>query len=242
LIPIAQGRAVSVLSGNVVSIEIGCDEPLSKALVARVQEFCDRAEDGDGRAGVIRLTGAGADRPWPGDVDVYLVGKWERALRRTERLAAPTVAVATGPCAGPAFDVLLTADHRIAGPDLTLHPPATADGPWPGMFVHRLVNQIGVARARRLILFGGELTAPEAYELGIVDEVSADPDAAVPAAVAAADAVPGSEVAVRRRLVLDAVTVPFEEALGAHLAACDRALRRAAGVHPAHPAVPLVAG
>jgi isomerase DpgB len=230
---------VSTLSESVVSIDVGC-EPLSAAAVTRVQDFCDRLADGDGRAGVVRLTGVGpadgvdAPPPWPGDVDVYLVGKWERALRRMERLAAATIAVAAGPCAGPAFDLLLATDYRIAGADLTLRPPATVDGPWPGMFVHRLVNQIGVSRARRFIMFGGELTALDASGLGIVDEVTPDPLAAVPAAVAAVSALPGSEVAIRRRLVLDATTVPFEDALGAHLAACDRALRRAAGIHPAH--------
>jgi isomerase DpgB len=35
-----------------------------------------------------------------------------------------------------------------------------------------------------------------------------------------------SELAVRRRLLLEAPSATFEDALGAHLAACDRLMRR----------------
>jgi len=45
---------------------------------------------------------------------------------------------------------------------------------------------------------------------------------------AAAGTFTGKEVAIRRQLLLDAAQHSFEEALGAHLAACDRALRRVA--------------
>jgi|SRR5882757_1224407 len=37
----------------------------------------------------------------------------------------------------------------------------------------------------------------------------------------------GREPAIRRQLMYDAATTSFEEALGAHLAACDRMLRQA---------------
>jgi isomerase DpgB len=40
-------------------------------------------------------------------------------------------------------------------------------------------------------------------------------------------AVAGAELAIRRQLLLDAPTVSFDDALGVHLAACDRAIRQA---------------
>jgi len=46
--------------------------------------------------------------------------------------------------------------------------------------------------------------------------------------VLAETAVDGRELSIRRRLLLEAASTSFEDALGAHLAACDRALRRAA--------------
>jgi isomerase DpgB len=39
----------------------------------------------------------------------------------------------------------------------------------------------------------------------------------------------GAELAIRRQLMDEASWMSFEDALGPHLAACDRALRRAGG-------------
>jgi isomerase DpgB len=39
---------------------------------------------------------------------------------------------------------------------------------------------------------------------------------------------PLDDFAVRRRLMQDSISTNFDDALGTHLAACDRALRRAA--------------
>jgi isomerase DpgB len=214
-------------------LDIDCGQPLSADLIAQANAFCDRVEDaGDGAYWIIRLhrrPGAG-DAGWPGLVTIDVVSKWERALRRVERLTAPTIAVAQGHVDGPALEVLLSADLRIASRDLTLSPPESAEGPWPGMFVHRLVNQVGVVRARRLVLFGGRLSAQEAVETGIVDEVTDDVEGSLAQARSAAGGLVGSEMAIRRRLMLDALTTSFEDALGAHLAAYDRALRRAAAL------------
>lgn len=99
--------------------------------------LCDRAEDADGHAPVVlRVSGAPtgptATPPLP------LVNKWERALRRLERLDRPTVALVGGDtggdCGGTAVEALLATDYRIAHPATRLLPPAarTASGPaWP---------------------------------------------------------------------------------------------------------------
>ena len=56
--------------------------------------------------------------------------------------------------------------------------------------------------------------------------MSDDTAAALTASLALIGTLSGPEVSIRRQLMLDAATVGFEESLGAHLAACDRALRR----------------
>ena len=101
-----------------------------------------------------------------------------------------------------------------------------ADGAtWPGMALHRLAQQTaGTAAIRRAVLFGTPLDAAQALALHLVDEVTDDAASSVAAELTAVFA--GSELAIRRQLLLDGRTAPFEEALGAHLAACDRALRR----------------
>ncbi|MEU8180223.1 enoyl-CoA-hydratase DpgB [Micromonospora sp. NPDC049044] len=207
------------------ALTIDSGQPLSGTLIADLAGLCDQVEDAGGDATVtIRLTGNGRPGDWPGPVGIDLVSRWEKVLRRLERSPAAVVVVADGPCAGSALEVLLIADHRAATPQFRIVPPMTDGSPWAGMFLYRLVNHLGGAHARRIVLFGAGLSAVEALDLGLLDEIVTDP--ATPA-VEHLDGVARSELAVRRRLLLDAGSTSFDEALGMHLAACERALRRA---------------
>ncbi|MGY1584958.1 enoyl-CoA-hydratase DpgB [Streptomyces sp. MN13] len=219
------------LDGLELRIDTRC--ALSPALVADLDAFCSRLEDAaaESRAvGVLSLTGRHEERGLLGDdgLDVHLVSKWERALRRMERLAAPTLALAEGECGGVALDALLAADYRIAAPDTVLRLHARPDGVWPGMALFRLASHVGAARLRRVVLFGKPLAAVEARELNLLDEVVEESrrEASVKAATQLLTAFPGAELAVRRRLLIDATSISFEDALGSHLSACDRSLRR----------------
>jgi isomerase DpgB len=200
--------------------------PPTPALIGTVGAACAAAEDRG--AGVLRLVVHGAPgRDWARGLDVALVNKWERALRRVERLPVTTVGVAVGDCGGTALDALLTTDYRVATTDVRLLPAVPGTAGWPGMAVYRLAQQAGVARVRQAVLFGRAITAADALDLRLVDELVDEPDAVLAQP-------PGGPVwpdlAVRRRLLLDATTTTFENALGTHLAACDRALREHLGV------------
>ncbi|MFB8240441.1 enoyl-CoA-hydratase DpgB [Kitasatospora purpeofusca] len=190
-------------------------------------ECCEKVER-ERLAAVVLELGEGTPA-WPGIADVHAVNKWERALRRFERLDAVTVVVAAGgESGGPALEVLLAADARIAAPGLRIALPVAAGGFWPGMVVHRLSNRIGSSLTRRLVLTRagrGTLTATEAHDLGLVDDISDDVEASIADVLAGRPS--GTEPRLLRSLVLDAASTPFEEALGIHLAACDRALRAA---------------
>ncbi len=223
-----------------ISLRIDTAAPgtaLSDELIAAVVDVCDRVESGaSDPIVVLHVTGArdGAttqDRAiaWPGEVGIPTVNRWERTLRRLERLPAAILAVAQGACSGPALEVLLCADYRIGTPDLSLQLPTLDGQVWPGMALHRLTTQIGVARTRRLAMFGRTLGAAQAERAGLIDEVADNLVDAVAHATRLIGDLAGSELAIRRRLVLDASTTSFEESLGSHLAACDRGLRRAAG-------------
>jgi isomerase DpgB len=72
---------------------------------------------------------------------------------------------------------------------------------------------------------GQDLPVAHAHALGLVDEVSDDVAAAQVAAVERLRVISGRELAIRRQLLLEATSTSYEEALGAHLAACDRQLR-----------------
>lgn len=202
-------------------------------LTAAVTRACDLVEDAaEPTVVVLRLGGGPAGgEGWPGPVGVAAVNRWERALRRLERLPAATVAVAAGHCGGSALELLLAADHRIAGADLRLSLPGTGGQLWPGMALYRLATRLGVGRARQLLLCADPLGAAGAHGFGLVDELAgagagATVGAAVAAAVTRLRRIAGAELAIRRQLLLEAPATSFEEALGTHLAACDRQLRR----------------
>ncbi|USQ85708.1 enoyl-CoA hydratase-related protein [Streptomyces phaeoluteigriseus] len=211
-------------------LDIESDRPLCPLLVADVNAFCDRLEDTGGTtSAVIRLSGTGPAENWPGDVGIDVVSRWEKALRRLEQGRFAKIVTVEGVCSGPALDMLLTADHRIGAPGLRIAVPVNNDGVWAGMALHRLTNQLGGLHARRLVLFGAELSEQRALAMGLIDQTAKDP-AAVAARLAERFArLDPAELAIRRQLVLEAGVTAFEEALGKHLAACDRTLRRTRG-------------
>ncbi|QLQ40520.2 enoyl-CoA-hydratase DpgB [Micromonospora robiginosa] len=212
-----------------IAIEIDGRRAPGPEQIATVLRACARAEDAVTPAVVVvHVSGAPAG-PWPDGVTVGVINKWEQALRRLEQLPAATVAVASGDCGGPALDALLATDYRIAATSARLVPSRPGAASWPGMALYRMTRQGSAADAvRRSVLFGSPITMAEALPVSLVHEVTDDPAAAVAAATARVVTVPGAEVALRRQLMLDAQTVGFEDALGVHLAACDRELRRAA--------------
>jgi isomerase DpgB len=214
-------RAELDLHEMTTELRVPSDTPLTGELVARVVEVCRVVEEHGEGVVLAHLAGPGPAVRWPGPVEVALVNRWERALRRLERVPVPIVAVVDGACAGAALEVLLTADERIAVPGATFELTSEA---WPGMVLYRLGAQLGPQRARRLA-GGARLPADEAAGWGLVDVVGDDPGL-VEAALTRLSGFDGAEFAVRRRLILDAPTMSYEDAVGAHLAACDRTLRR----------------
>jgi isomerase DpgB len=214
---------MDVLDVGEVALRVNGDEPLAE-LTTQLGKVCAVAEDDTANPVVALWLGPAADgRSWPADADVGQINRWERAVRRWERLAAVTVAVAEGPCGGPALDLLLATDHRIVTPDFRLTPPVHDGQFWPGMAMYRLANQIGAVAARRFVLRPGEVDAARAADIGLVDEISEDPREGLRRASVMRG---GPELAIRRALLLDAPTTSFDDALGSHLAACDRELRR----------------
>ncbi|WP_053048704.1 enoyl-CoA-hydratase DpgB [Streptomyces antioxidans] len=209
-----------------LTVVIDGAEPPTAATVSAVQAACDQAEDRPGRGLVAVRVGGAPATGWTGDLDVMRISKWERALRRLERLPRATVAVASGDCGGAALDAFLACDIRVVTPGtrLLVHGDTTAT--WPGMAAYRLVQLAGPARVRRALLFGVPIEAPEAIALGVADELADDPAGAIAAAARLAGGLAGKELAIRRQLLFDAATTSFEDALGPHLAACDRELRR----------------
>jgi isomerase DpgB len=214
-----------------VYLQVDGGTALSTDLIDRVNRVCDDVEDSTKDVTVLVLLeaaqgGPSAD-PWPHNLGVHTINKWEQALRRFERLPALTFAVVHGVCRGPALDLLLTTDFRIGTPNATLRIPPAARATWPGMALYRMANQLGVGRSRQLALLGREASAAQAVVWGLLDEVAADTVQRSRDALIDFAGFSGKELAVRRQLLSEATSTSFEDAIGPHLAACDRALRLA---------------
>ncbi|MEU0946687.1 enoyl-CoA-hydratase DpgB [Streptomyces canus] len=207
-------------------IRVDGELPLADAPLAAVGAVCDRAEDGTGEGVVIVYVSGTPEEAWTDGATVALVSRWERALRRLERLPAVTVAVVEGDCGGLALDALLATDFRIATPSARLRVSTQSGATWPGMSLYRLARQSASTAVRRALLFGTPLDASTALAADLVDEVTDDVAGALAATAGRSTGIPGAELAIRRQLSLDARTSGFEDSLGTHLAACDRALRR----------------
>ncbi len=212
---------------TIVRLELHLADTLSKSLIASINSACDSVEDaGAGAVLLVQLKPAAAGDAAADNVDVHLVNHWERALRRLERLHATTMATVEGRCGGLGTAVLLTTDYRIAAHDVQLS-LAASHGILPSMTLHRIAGQIGAAAGRQLVLFGIDMSAARAAELGMVDAVTDDVEAATAAFIKSLAALCTEDLPVRRRLLNEAPALNYDDALGAHLAACDRLLRRA---------------
>jgi isomerase DpgB len=220
-------RITAQLEPEALTLRVDGRRPLSTSAIDAVNAVCDSAEDGARSRVIVRVSGF-PEAAQTQDRTVSVVSKWERALRRLERLPVPTIAVAEGPCGGLALDALLCADYRIATRSTSLVITVENGATWPGMALYRLArSHAGAAAVRRAVLFGVPISAQEALALQLVDVLTDGVPDALTTAVERTGSVPGSELAIRRQLLFDAATVSFEDALGAHLAACDRALRKA---------------
>ncbi|MDP7720734.1 enoyl-CoA-hydratase DpgB [Mycobacterium sp. TY814] len=171
---------------------------------------------------VIDLRDAGAEHLSPDD-GIGEVNGWERALRLVERSPAATVALFGRQVGGSALEVGLTCDFRFAAPDSQVI-WRNEGAVWPGTALFRLVQLIGPAQTIRLALLGEPVHADAALGSGLVDIITDKPEAEVAtlrAGVAGLD-----DLRVVRQLIAEAVHTSYEEAVGAHLAACERYLRR----------------
>jgi isomerase DpgB len=191
-------------------------------LAGRTRALSDFIRSLGGGLAVIDLREAGAEHLSPGD-GINDVNGWERALHLIERSSAPSVALFGPQVGGSALEVGLACDFRIAGPDSQVI--WRNDGAvWPSTALFRLVQLIGAGQTIRLTLLGEPVHAGAALVSGLVDVITGNPDAAVATLRAAVDEL--DDLRIVRRLIAEAVHTSYDEALGAHLAACERYLRR----------------
>ncbi|WP_193751758.1 enoyl-CoA hydratase/isomerase family protein [Sphingomonas sanguinis] len=156
------------------------------------------------------------------DASIKTISAWEKVLRQIEMARAIIFFESEGDAIGPSFDLLLISDFRVLRRKSRIGFHFQNGVPQPRMSLYRVSNQIGQGYARRLCLAGATITAEEACNIGLADEAF-DSEADVPGrALERFMNVRSGELAMRRRLLLEAHALDYDNALGAHLAACAR--------------------
>ena len=89
-----------------------------------------------------------------------------------EALPMPTLAVIRGACTGGGCGLALTCDLRIASPEAFFAiPPAKLGLAYSLADTKRLYDLVGPSRTKEILFTGRRLNAPEALELGLINEI-----------------------------------------------------------------------
>ncbi|NHJ14998.1 MAG: crotonase [Candidatus Thorarchaeota archaeon] len=101
-----------------------------------------------------------------------LVAQGQAVLDRLATLTKPTIAAVNGLCLGGGLEIALACDIRICESEAKLGTPEVSLGlipAWGGCL--RLPRIVGLGKALELILTGGQVTAQEALDIGLVSKV-----------------------------------------------------------------------
>lgn len=179
---------------------------MNDAYITAMGEALDRIASPDDQVrGVIVTSGkrsfcAGGDLallrtadPQNTNAETERLDRIKRDLRRLETLGVPVVAVLNGSALGGGLELALACHRRVAVDDerARFGLPEVSLGLLPGAGgTVRLTRLLGLEAALRVILPAATMSAQDALELGIVDEIAADTASATASARAWIDANP----------------------------------------------------
>ena len=146
--------------------------------------------------------------------DGEIANDFQRVAYGWQQLPVPVLAALQGNCLGGGCQIALAADIRIAAPDLRLSVLEIKWGLIPDMgLTQSLPRLVGIDRAKELTFTGRIVAAEEALALGLVTELSPEPQER--ARELAAEIASKSPDAIRRgkRLLERTWNAPPEEAL-----------------------------
>lgn len=111
-------------------------------------------------------------RVWDSVSDLRMMSQFVSTYMKLWYAAKPTIAAVQGWCIGGGTDMVLCADIIIAAEGASFgYPPSRVWGtPTTAMWVYR----VGLERAKRYLLTGDEIPAPEAARIGLILETVPD--------------------------------------------------------------------
>ena len=200
---------VAVLRGAGRAFSVGLD----RALFA----------DPEGLVGLGRVSAEAAEAR---------IGRWQQAFDWRSRPALTSVAAVQGHAIGAGFQLALGADLRLLADDAQFCMAEPALGLVPDLGgTKRLTDLVGYGRAIDICLTGRRVAAPEAYAIGLANQVvpAEGLDAAVDALVAALLAVDRDAATETKALLLGAAGRTQDEQQAAERQAQHRRLQALLG-------------
>ena len=178
-------RALVVREGAIAVVSVNRPEARNaldgETLDALAVAFAALEDDTNIRCAILTGAGdkafaAGADIKAMADADPAgadaLVAHAHRVADLLEASRLPVIAAVNGFALGGGFELALACDFILAARGAKVGMPEVSLGVIPGMGgTQRLVQRIGVARARQLIYTGGLIDADAAARMGLVNEV-----------------------------------------------------------------------
>lgn len=149
----------------------------ANSLTPEMLEDLVRIAESAGEAQALILTGTGKVFSAGADLEAAKAGLatsplWERLSGAIARLPGLTVAALNGTLAGGAMGMALACDLRIAVPTAKVFYPVMKLGflPQPSD-PGRMIELIGPARTKLILMGGQKITADEAYAFGLIDRI-----------------------------------------------------------------------
>src|SRR3989440_9297492 len=116
--------------------------------------------------------GAARERVWDSVADYQMMSRFVATYMKLWYASKPTIAAVQGWCIAGGTDMVLCTDVIVAGESAVFgYPPARVWGtPTTAMWVYRM----GLEHAKRYLLTGDEIPAPEAARIGLILEAVPD--------------------------------------------------------------------
>jgi len=158
--------------------------PMNALNIAMQNEIAEAATLVSGHAGIDAVVFYGGEKVFAAGADVkemanmtytdmaHAAHKLQAAFESVARISQPTIAAITGFALGGGLELAMCADFRVAGDNVKLGQPEIMLGIIPGAGgTQRLPRLIGQSRAKELIFGGHMISAQQALDIGLVNQV-----------------------------------------------------------------------
>ena len=171
--------------GEIALLRINRPEALNAMNIDVVSELSRTVDivGADESIKVVIITGAGeksfcagADISYMVNIDPITAEKYassaQSVLNKIERLDKPVIGAVNGYAVGGGCELAMVCDIRIASSNAKLGQPEVTIGIPPGWGgTQRLMRLVGPAKAKELVFTGRMVSAEEAFQLGLVNNV-----------------------------------------------------------------------